>query len=73
VPLISCRLSQLIKSIECRCFVALGQGWIVENGIHEVMNFAFQNEHGLTDMEQLRSTLSDDMYAKEIECFPMED
>src|ERR1035438_3056922 len=64
---------QLVDTVEGRHFITFGQGRIVEHGIHEIIHGAFQDHHGLADVQQLAGALADDVYAQQFPRFSMED
>ena len=49
----ACRVLGLLKavqSIEGRGFIALGEGRIIKDGVHEIGDFAFEEKDGLADV-----------------------
>src|SRR6202043_1860373 len=49
-----------------RHFVSLSKSWIVEYRIAEILDRAAVSQHGLPDMDNLGSALTDRMYAKQL-------
>src|SRR5580700_4147381 len=64
---------QPVVAIERGGLVALGQGWIVEDRIDEVVERAVQRHHCLTDVHEFRRALTDDVHAQHLFRFAMED
>jgi hypothetical protein len=64
---------QLVQTIESGRFVAFGQGRIVEHGIYEIVDFAFQDEDRLANMQKLGSALTNNMDAKHVERITVKD
>ena len=58
-----------VQSIEGRGFIALGEGRIIKDGVHEVSDFAFEQKDGLADVQQLGGVFAEDMYAEQLERF----
>ena len=57
--------AQLVQSVERSGFVALREGRIVENAIHEIFHRASQREHRLTDVKQFGRAFADDVDAEQ--------
>jgi len=62
-----------VPRIQRRALVRLGQRRIVEGVLDEIIERAFQVQHGLTDMHQLRRALAHDMHAQQMPCLDRED
>ena len=63
---------QFVDTVEGRHLIAFGQGRIVEYGIHEIIHGAFQDHHGLADVQQLAGALADDVHAQQFARLAME-
>ena len=60
-------------AVECGGLVALGEGGIVKNCIDEVVNRSAKRHNGLADMNELRSSLADDVNAEDLARVTVED
>src|SRR5579862_6515218 len=65
--------SQPVDAIEGGGLVALGQGWIVEYRVDEVVEIAVERHDRLADMDELRRALADDVHAEHLARFAVED
>src|SRR5437867_4844612 len=57
------RISQAIEPVQRRHLVRLGEGRIVEDRVHEVVDRPTEGEHRLPDVYQLGRLLADDVHA----------
>src|SRR5436190_1763668 len=64
---------ELIHAVKRRSLVAFGQRRIVENRVDEIVDFAFENQHGLPDVQQLGRAFANDVHAQDLAGFTMED
>src|SRR5687768_18111123 len=55
-----------VDSIQRRHAVTFRQGWIVEDGVHEVVDHTVIGHNGLTDMNELGRAVPDGMDAQEL-------
>src|ERR1043165_7895614 len=56
---------QPIDAVERCDTITFCQGWIVEDGVDEVIDFSLESHDGLADMNELRGPFSDGMNAQE--------
>src|SRR6202166_956666 len=65
------RLSLLkpVEPVEGRGFIALRQGRIIKDGVHEIGDFAFEQKDGLADVQQLGGVFTENMHAEQFEGF----
>src|SRR5438552_2565013 len=64
---------QAAKPVERRRLVALGQGWIVEHRVHEVVHRATQRHHRLPDVHQFAGAFADNVHPQYLACIAVED
>jgi len=65
--------TQAIQSVEGCRLVAFGESWIVENCVDEIGDFAFQQQHGLADVQEFCRIFPEDVHTQQFQCFPMEE
>src|SRR2546429_4483864 len=58
-------LGQFVEPVERRGLVALRQGRIIENGVHEIFDRTLQRENRLANVQQLRRTFTNDVHAEQ--------
>src|SRR5262249_35357364 len=56
---------ELVRGVERRHLVALGERRVVEDGLQEVVETAAEAEHGLADVDQLGRPAPDRVYAEQ--------
>ena len=59
-------LPQFVQAVEGGGFVAFGERRIIENGIGEILDGAFERKDCLTDMDKFASAFSDDVHAEKL-------
>ena len=59
--------AQAVEPVKRRCFIAFGEGGIVEDGVDEVGDLALQLEDRLPDMQELRRVFAKNMHAQQLE------
>src|ERR1039457_7267631 len=60
------------NAIEGGRFVAFSEGWVVEDGVDEVVNGTAQDHDRLADVDKFRCALTNDMNAEDLARVAME-
>src|SRR5689334_14512725 len=58
--------SESIEAVERRDLVGLGERWVVEDAVAEVLDGSAVREHGLADVDDLGRTVADRVDAEEL-------
>src|SRR6185437_10949275 len=67
------RLAQAVQTVEGRGFVTFRQGRIVEDRIDKIVDGCIQRHYSLANVDQLAGAFADDVHAKQVARFAMED
>src|SRR5436190_14610316 len=62
-----CRSSliEFLRCVECGDLVALREGWVIEDGLQEVLDVAAQRQNRLADVDQFSGASADDVHSQE--------
>src|SRR5580693_640817 len=66
------RLGKTIEAVEGRGLVAFRERRIVEDGVLEISDFAFEEHYGLADMQQFGVIFDEAAPTEKFECFAVE-
>src|SRR4051794_15530881 len=64
---------QTAEAVEGGGFVALGQGWVVEDCVNEVVDRAAEDHDGLTNVDEFAGAFADDVDAEDFSGVAMKD
>src|SRR5258708_30029783 len=66
-------LTQAIQAVEGGSLIAFGEGGVVENGVDEIGDLAFERENRLADVEELGGVFAKDVHAEQVESFAVKE